>query len=71
MVDSIGNAICVSASDFLTLNKEMNLVWCTTVALALAVLVHLKLQHDRDNQPDTVYERRVALNDGVLRLHTT
>jgi hypothetical protein len=49
----------------------MNLVWGTTVALALAVLVHLKLQHDRDNQPDTVYERRVALNDGVLRLHTT
>jgi hypothetical protein len=49
----------------------MNLVWGATVALALAVLVHLKLQYDRDNQPDTVYERRVALNDGVLRLHTT
>ena len=51
--------------------KLMNLVWCTSVALALAALVHLKLQYDRDNQPDTVYERRMALNDGVLRLHTT
>jgi hypothetical protein len=49
----------------------MNLVWCASVALAFAALVHLKLQYDRDNQPDTVYERRVALNDGVLRLHTT
>ena len=56
---------------YMPCDKEMNLVWGTTVALALAVLVHLKLQHDRDNQPDTVYERRVALNDGVLRLHTT
>jgi len=49
----------------------MNLVWYTTLALAVAALVHLKLQSDRDNQPDTVYERRTALNDGVLRLHTT
>ncbi len=49
----------------------MNLVWYSTVALAMATLVHLKLQYDRDNQPNTVYERRVALNDGVLRLHTT
>ena len=49
----------------------MNLVWCSTVALALATLVHLKLQYDRDNAPDTVYLRQQALNDGVLRLHTT
>ena len=49
----------------------MNLVWYTTVALAIVALVHLKLQYDRDNQPDTVYERQSALNDGVLRLHTT
>ena len=48
----------------------MNLVWCSTVALALATLVHLKLEYDRENQPDTVYERRSRLNDAVLRLHT-
>lgn len=47
----------------------MNLVWYSTVALALAALVHLKLQFDRDNAPDTVYLRREALNEGVLRLH--
>lgn len=49
----------------------MNLVWYATLTLAVAALVHLKLQSDRDNQPDTVYERRSALNDGVLRLHIT
>ena len=49
--------------------NPMNLVWCSTVALALATLVHLKLQYDRDNAPDTVYLRREALNEGVLRLH--
>lgn len=50
---------------------RMNLVWYATLTLAVAALVHLKLQSDRDNQPDTVYERRSALNDGVLRLHIT
>ena len=49
----------------------MNLVYYTTLAIALATLVHLKLQYDRENEPDTVYERRTALNDAVLRLHTT
>ena len=49
----------------------MNLVYYATLALALATLVHLKLEYDRENQPDTVYERRSRLNDAVLRLHTT
>ena len=48
----------------------MNLVYYATLALALATLVHLKLEYDRENQPDTVYERRSRLNDAVLRLHT-
>ena len=48
----------------------MNLVYYATLALALATLVHLKLEYARENQPDTVYERRSRLNDAVLRLHT-
>jgi hypothetical protein len=29
--------------------------------------VHLKLEYDRENEPDTVYERTAAINDAVLR----
>lgn len=56
-----------STSDFLTLVWSMNVPYAVLVFLAVATLVHLKLEYDRENEPDTVYERSQAINDAVLR----
>jgi len=45
----------------------MNVPYTVLVLLAIATLVHLKLEYDRDNQPDTVYLRTQAINDAVLK----
>ena len=45
----------------------MNVPYAVLVFLAVATIVHLKLEYDRENEPDTVYERTVAINDAVLR----
>ena len=45
----------------------MNVPYAVLVLLALATLVHLKLEYDREHDPDTVYEDIMQLNEAVLR----
>ena len=45
----------------------MNAPYAVLVFLAVATLVHLKLEYDRENEPDTVHERSQSINDAVLR----
>ncbi len=45
----------------------MNVPSLMIVVLALATLVHLKLQHDRENEPQTVYVKSKLLDDAVFR----
>jgi len=45
----------------------MNVPGLTVVFLALATLIHLKLKHDRENEPQTAYEKSKLLDDAVMR----
>ena len=44
----------------------MNVPSLTIVVLALATLVHLKLQHDRENEPQTVYVKSKLLDESRI-----
>lgn len=45
----------------------MNVPSLTVVFLAIATLIHLKLQYDRDHDVQTVYSKSKLLDDAVLR----